>query len=318
MTSYSLTYILLTYNQRDTVKAAVESALRQNVRPMEIVISDDCSSDGTFTEVQAAVSGYSGHHRVILNRNTENLGLAGNLTKVHELSTGDIMIAAAGDDMSEPQRCQRVLETFAKEDPLLLCSYAKVIDPAGQPVSGNFKTALFYGETWTLKQVARSKSLYIGATGAWHRSLYEDLGPIAPGTYEDLVLGFRAALRGRVSVIKEELVSYRLGSGITSSDAYLTDVASFKKRRLNGFVAQKAVMKQRAADATECGLSEKSAVMAVLKKELRKADLGIGYYQDTSFAFAAKALRHPLLALIMARAERRRVRKFTARLTSVT
>lgn len=310
MTSYSLTYILLTYNQRDTVKAAVESALEQDTQPMEIVISDDCSSDGTFAEVEATVSGYSGPHRVILNRNPENLGLAGNLAKVHDLSTGDIIVAAAGDDLSEPQRCQRILETFVAEDPLLLCSYAKVIDPAGQPVSGDFRTAVFYGDEWSLKQVARSKSLYIGATGAWHRSLYEDFGPMAPGTYEDLVLGFRAALRDRVSVIKEELVSYRLGYGITSSDAYLPDVASFKKRRLNGFLAQKAVMQQREADAREFGLSEQSPVMGVLKKEQRKAELCISYYQDTSLAFAAKALRHPLLMLVAVRTERRRARKF--------
>ena len=310
MTSYSLTYILLTYNQRDTVKAAVESALVQDVQPMEIVISDDCSSDVTFAVVEAAVSGYSGPHRVILNRNPENLGLAGNLAKVHELSTGDIIVAAAGDDLSEPQRCQRILETFVEEDPLLLCSYAKVIDPAGQPVPGNFKTALFYGDDWTLKQVAKSKSLYIGATGAWHRSLYEGFGQMAPGTYEDLVLGFRAALQGRVSLIKEELVSYRLGFGITSSDAYLADVASYKKRRLSGFLAQKAVMHQREADAREFGLSDKSPVMRVLKKEQRKADLGISYYQDTPSAFAEKALRYPLLMLVIARAERRRIRKF--------
>lgn len=312
MTSHSLTYILLTYNQRDTVKAAVESALAQDVQPMEIVISDDCSSDGTFAEIQAAVSGYSGPHHVILNHNPENLGLAGNLAKVHDLSTGDIIVAAAGDDLSEPQRCQRIIETFVEEDPLLLCSYVKVIDPAGQPVSGNFRTALFYGDGWTLKQVARSKSLYIGATGAWHRSLHAGFGPMAPGTYEDLVLGFRAALHGRVAVIHEELVSYRLGLGITSSDAYLADVASFKTRRLNGFLAQKAVMHQREADAREFGLSEQSPVMRVLKKEQSKAELGISYYQDTSSAFVEKALRHPFLMLATVRAERRRARKFMA------
>ena len=312
MTSYSLTYILLTYNQRTTVKAAVESALEQRVQPMEIVISDDCSSDGTFAEVEAAVSGYSGPHRVILNRNTKNLGLAGNLAKVHDLSTGDIIVAAAGDDLSEPQRCQRVLDTFVEEGPLLLCSYAKVIDPTGQPVSGNFRTALFYGDEWNLKRAARSKSLYIGATGAWHRSLYEGFGLMAAGTYEDLVLGFRAALQGRISVIKEELVSYRLGFGITSSDAYLEDVASFKKRRLNGFVAQKAVMQQRESDAREFGLIEQSPVMRILKKEQCKAELGISYYQDTSSAFVVKALRHPLLVLATVRAERRRARKFMA------
>jgi glycosyltransferase involved in cell wall biosynthesis len=310
MKAFSVSYILLTYNQRDTVTAAVESALEQDVQPMEIIISDDCSSDGTFAEVEAAVSGYSGPHRVILNRNAKNLGLAGNLAKVHELSTGDIIIAAAGDDISHRHRCQKILETFIEEKPLLVCSYAKVIDPAGKPVSGNFRTALFYREAWDLKQVARSKSLYIGATGAWHRSLYDRYGPIAAGSYEDLVLGFRAALEERVAVIREELVSYRLGFGVTSSDAYQPDIETFKKQRLNSYLALKAVMHQREVDARKFGLTTHSPVMRVLQREQRKADLRIAYYRDTTAAYTAKFWRQPLLMLAITYAERHRARRF--------
>lgn len=96
MSSISLSYVLLTFNQRATVAGAVRSALAQDVQPMEIVISDDCSTDGTFSEVESVVAGYQGPHRVILNRNPENLGLAGNLDKVHELSSGDVIIGSSG------------------------------------------------------------------------------------------------------------------------------------------------------------------------------------------------------------------------------
>jgi glycosyltransferase involved in cell wall biosynthesis len=318
MPTISLSYVLLTYNQRATVAAAVRSALAQDVQPMEIVISDDCSSDGTFAEVEAAVDDYQGPHKVILNRNPKNLGLAGNLDKVHELSTGDVIIAAAGDDISLPHRSQRILDTFAAQEPLLLCSYAKVIDPDGAAVTGDFKTALFYRGNWTLAGAARSKSLYIGATGAWHRSLYTDYGPIDPESYEDLVLGFRAALLNRVAIIEEELVQYRLGIGITSSDGYDANIAAFEKRRVKGFVAQQAVMRQRIKDAIRCGLDENSPVLRVLKREKIKAALGLSYYEDRTGAFRRQLLRHPLLGLYIRRSERRRRRKVVRQLETQT
>lgn len=313
MPSISLSYVLLTYNQRNTVAAAVRSALAQDVQAMEIVISDDCSTDGTFGEIEAAVADYQGPHRIVLNRNPENLGLAGNLDKVHDLSSGDVIIAAAGDDLSYPQRSQRILDTFIAQEPLLVCSYAKVIDPDGHDVPGDFRTALFY-RNWGLERAARSKSLYIGATGAWHRSLYSDYGPIGPESYEDLVLGFRAALQGRVVTIEEELVQYRVGTGITSSDGYHTDIAAFERWREKGFIAQWAVMRQRTKDAKHFGLDERSPVMRVLRKEQIKAALGLSYYEDRTGAFRRQAMVNPLLGLNTWRSERRRRHKAMRRL----
>lgn len=313
MAQISLSYILLTYNQQQTVQAAVRSALEQDVAELEIVITDDHSSDGTFEEIQAAVAGYEGPHRVIVNRNPQNLGLAGNLNMAHQLSSGEVLIAAAGDDLSYPQRSRRIQEAFSTGNPLLVCSYAKVIDPEGDPVPGDFRTARFYRD-WTLAQVARSKSLYIGATGAWHRSLYEDYGPMDPDAYEDLVLGFRAALDNRVAVLKEELVQYRLGIGLTSSDLYYTDIAAFKDRRRKGFVAQQGVMRQRIKDAKHSGLRGGAPVLRILRREQLKAALGLAYYEDRNGAFRRLVLAHPLLGLSTWRSERRRISKMQRRL----
>lgn len=318
MSLISLSYILLTYNQRSTVRAAVRSALAQDVQPMEIVISDDCSSDGTFAEVEAAVAGYQGPHQVILNRNSKNMGLAGNLDNAHELSSGNVIIAAAGDDISFPQRSQRILDTFAAQEPLLVCSYAKVINLKGDVLPGDFRTALFYKGNWDLVRAARSKSLYIGATGAWHRSLYTNYGSIDPDSYEDLVLGFRAALLNRVAVIEEELVQYRLGTGITSSDGFDASIAAFERRRMKSFVAQQAIMRQRIKDAKHFGLDERSPVLRVLKREEIKAALGLSYYKDSTGAFRRQLLLHPLLCLTTGLSERRRRRKRMRRLETQT
>lgn len=310
----SYSYVLLTYNQADTVAEAVESALAQECPPMEIVISDDFSIDSTFDVAEKTVEGYSGPHTVILNRNEQNLGLAGNIARAHQISSGDVIIAAAGDDASFPHRSMRIMEKFETGGPCLVCSYAQVVGPDGMKMPGNFQTAAFYSST-DLEKAARSKSLYIGATGAWHRMLYEKYGPLDPETYEDLVLGFRAALEGNIGVIEEELVKYRLGQGITSLERYHTDAKAFGSLREKAFVAKQAIMQQRIKDTEIFGLAENSPVWRILEKEAIKAALGLAFYQNRRSGFVLKSLSNPLLGLYTWHSESRKKRKMLRRLS---
>ena len=70
-----VTLAILAYNQEQFVDSAVRSALAQVCEPIEILVSDDCSSDGTFDRIQQLVGEYRGPHRAIARRNPENLGI---------------------------------------------------------------------------------------------------------------------------------------------------------------------------------------------------------------------------------------------------
>ncbi|MFX0547649.1 glycosyltransferase [Roseovarius sp. S1116L3] len=305
-------YVLLTYNQEETVYEALQSALAQECQPIEIIVSDDCSKDNTFQIIQETVSSYKGPHTIILNRNERNLGLAGHIDRIHDLSTGDIIIAAAGDDISLPNRSRRIIQAFEESNPLLVCSLAEVIDASGNRIDGEFHEATFYATT-DLKKVAKSKSLYIGASGAWHRDLYRKYGKINPLSYEDIVFGFRAALEGRVVVIEEKLVKYRLGFGITSSTLTPSDIPTFIANRVRGFVVIQACFQQRLEDASTYGLDPASPVWRMLEHVLIKSKLGHYYYEDRA-EFRREAVIHPFLALNTIYSERRRKRKIMRRL----
>ena len=205
----SFSLILLTYNQEKFVSQAVNAALSQDCDPIEILISDDCSNDKTFDIVQNFVKNYRGPHKILLNRNHKNLGLSRHIDKVHELSSGDVIIVAAGDDISHPNRCQKIIDCFENKSPLLVFSDADVIDSNGQESSHGYSTATLYKSNDIL-EIAQSGSLYLGATGAWHRNLYDKYGPLEEYAYEDLVFGFRAALEKNFYILHESLVTYRL------------------------------------------------------------------------------------------------------------
>lgn len=70
-----VTYIVVAYNQEQLVREAVQSAFAQNYTPLEIILSDDCSSDRTFDIMQELALNYEGRHSVKVVQNSENLGL---------------------------------------------------------------------------------------------------------------------------------------------------------------------------------------------------------------------------------------------------
>lgn len=60
-----VSFILVAYNQEDFIEEAIISAINQNYEPLEIIISDDASTDQTFKIAKAAIDRYKGPHHVI-------------------------------------------------------------------------------------------------------------------------------------------------------------------------------------------------------------------------------------------------------------
>jgi len=75
MTSPTISVCLLTYNHDNAVRGAIESILNQDFQDFELIISDDCSVDGTWEIVQRAAREDA---RIKALRPSRNLGMAGN------------------------------------------------------------------------------------------------------------------------------------------------------------------------------------------------------------------------------------------------
>ena len=90
-TALSASILLLCYRDAPYIRAALESALAQSV-PCEIIVSNDCSDDGTFELAQEMVANYRGPHRVSVRRNEHNLGVAAHVNATVPLTHGDIVV----------------------------------------------------------------------------------------------------------------------------------------------------------------------------------------------------------------------------------
>ena len=204
--------LLLAYRQPGSVGAAIAGALAQTYSPLEIVVSDDASGDGTWAAIEAAVAGYAGPHRLVLNHNPVNLGIGAHLSKLVALSTGELLFVTAGDDVSLPRRCECTVEAWLARGrrPDLIASALIDIDAQGAG-HGPIRPADLARWRSAADWIAQPPHV-IGAGQAWTRRLFERFGPLPAGTVaEDLILVFRAIVSGGAITLTEPLVQYRRG-----------------------------------------------------------------------------------------------------------
>ena len=92
--------LIPTYNQAEYLAEAIQSALDQDYPELEVIVSDDASTD----ETEEVIERFLSESRLSVNRNTSNLGRVGNYRKcLYELATGEWALVLDGDDyLSDP------------------------------------------------------------------------------------------------------------------------------------------------------------------------------------------------------------------------
>lgn len=224
-----ITLAVVCYNFEKFVREAIESALAQTYSPLSILISDDCSTDRTFDIIQETVANYKGSHKIVLNQNPVNLGLARHENKIFELADTEWIIFQSGDDISYPQRVQRVADLI-RENPDLRCvhSQCEIIAEDGSELK---IPKAFIKRSKVRFQASRPPSI-LGAGAVYHSDVYTVFGPLAPQVAnEDHVLPLRAALLGEVVYIDEPLVKYRKHTKNHSSNFSLNKTVAAQYRK---------------------------------------------------------------------------------------
>ena len=218
-----LTFALAAYNQERFIREAVEGAFAQTYSPLEIILSDDCSRDRTFDIMQKMAAAYRGPHRLVLNRNPVCRSIGGHLNRIVELAQGDLIVGAAGDDVSLPQRTAAVYEAWVRSGRRATSIHAGIIQigETGQAIEEVFKTRGWDQKGEVVEQtvsplayVQTLEPLVFGCAHAFSRQLFRVFGDMPEKViHEDNVLVFRSVLAGRLVCINEPLVKYRVHEG---------------------------------------------------------------------------------------------------------
>ena len=123
------------YNAEDTIPGAIESAFAQTWSPCEVVVVDDCSTDGTAALLGGLQQSHPGLRVVRMPRNG---GVAVVRNRLVEEARGEFLAFFDDDDRSDPERVERQVERiveyerrFAQGAPVICHTARRVIYPDG-------------------------------------------------------------------------------------------------------------------------------------------------------------------------------------------
>ncbi len=258
--------LLPAYRQQDVVADAVRAALAQTYSPLQIVMSDDASDDGTFAAIERSVAGYTGPHDVVVRRNAVNEGITAHLSRLAAIADGELLFVAAGDDVSEPERCDRVVAHWLARDrrPDLIATDLLDIDRSGR-LHGRIDHSDL--DALALQDWLTARPWLVGASHTWTRRLFDRFGPMRAGAHaEDQIMLLRALFGGGASTLHEPLVRWRRG-GLSAKRRH-ADLNALLAHMRRGNRAGLAEIAQLLADAQVAGRS--GAVRAALGPRLAR------------------------------------------------
>lgn len=101
------------YNGADTLVPVVRSVLAQTWADLELVISDNASTDGT-EEISRSLAAED--ERIVYQRHPTNVGILNNFTSVATTASGRYLRWIGDNDSLEPTYVERCLDVFADDE----------------------------------------------------------------------------------------------------------------------------------------------------------------------------------------------------------
>jgi glycosyltransferase involved in cell wall biosynthesis len=237
-----VTFALFAYNQEQYIREAIMGAFSQTYEPLEIILSDDCSTDRTFEIMLEMVSEYRGPHQVRVVRTDRNLGVTSHMLLRGREAAGRIVVGAAGDDISTPERCAEHVRCYRDPNVMAVSGSYDLIDECGNVISQNVIGPI------SKQSLKNQSSLFInsecryvviqGSTASYRKDLF-DL-PLPNWDFiisEDNLLNYQIYSRGFcVCFLKMPLIQYRRHAGAVSNrerqlnkDSALEDHTEFRQ-----------------------------------------------------------------------------------------
>lgn len=208
------TFLVIAYNEEKYIEEAIQGALAQDYPNLEIIISDDGSTDRTFEISQKCVENYNGPHKIILNRNNPNMGIREHCNKLlYEMAKGEYIFLSAGDDISVPSRTRECVEYMMQHPEVVSMScYSELIDEHNNHIECKGADDITPNSTSILSlsdYVKFPLLIFGGDSRVLRRDVIQAFPPLKYPRAEDIFLFLRALYVGSIAYTRKPLVKYR-------------------------------------------------------------------------------------------------------------
>ena len=137
---------IVTYNQEIYIRQCLLSIVDQETDfDFEVIVSDDCSTDGTREIVQEFAGRYPGAVKPIFNK--KNIGAYKNFVFVHQQATGEYIAHVDGDDYCLPGKLQAQADLLDSDSNCNIVFHRMLLlKPTGETDEGSLLNAKNIGE----------------------------------------------------------------------------------------------------------------------------------------------------------------------------
>ena len=204
--------LLATYNGEQYLREQLDSILNQSFEGFRLLISDDCSTDGT----REILKEYKRKDpRIVLYFQKNNLGVVRNFEFLMKKVTSEYFMFSDQDDIWKDFKIEKSVEEIKKTNSDLVYSDLEVVDA---------NLEVIYESYWKLKEIDQKikkynnfESLYLnnfvtGCTILARSSWIDKILPL-PKTSKYILHDYWTALiisqTGQISYIEEPLIKYR-------------------------------------------------------------------------------------------------------------
>jgi glycosyltransferase involved in cell wall biosynthesis len=193
---------LCTYNGEKYLKEQLDSILLQTYSPIEIIIVDDHSNDGTVALLESYGEKNENIH---LFFNEVNVGFNKNFEKAISYSRGEFIAISDQDDFWRKDKIELLKNHIA--DNYAIFSNSELIDSEGRPIG---KKLLNNFELQNKYEEILFENFVTGHTCLMARKLAEDILPIPENGFYDWWIGFIALYNNRLTYLDECLTQHRI------------------------------------------------------------------------------------------------------------
>lgn len=213
---------MATYNGEKYIKEQITTILNNLKENDELVISDDGSKDNTINIIK------SFNDKRIKLVDGPKMGLKQNFNNAIKNTTGDYIFLSDQDDIWLPNKVDKMLEAFEKNNYILIQHDAIVVDENDNVIFESFAEHRKV-KTGIIKNLI--KNSYHGCCIAFRKELKDKILPIPDEIYlHDQWIGMIAEVEGKTKFLEQKLMKYRRHSANTSSFKHFTFKVMFKNR----------------------------------------------------------------------------------------
>jgi glycosyltransferase involved in cell wall biosynthesis len=217
-----ISIFVTSFNQKYYLVQAIESVLNQTIKPFEIIIADDCSTDGSQEVIRDYAQTYPNLIRPFYHE--QNLGIPKNKSFALEQVRGELVTYLDGDDRFLPKKLEMELETFKHhpEAPIVYSNVYYLMEEEKQRIEWyQGKTSPPTGNVFkeTFAREFPRGSLFRNELIVYN--CLQETGFYDPdfAMYHDWDLRIRLTKRFKVAYCPKLLAEYRIHSeGISRSD----------------------------------------------------------------------------------------------------